>query len=40
MLGDHLLQHSVLGVSRAMHGRHTRHAPRQRGQLSVPMAKD
>ena len=26
MLADHLMQHRVLGVSRSIHGRHTRHA--------------
>ena len=25
MLGDHLVQHGVLGVSRAIHGRNTSH---------------
>jgi hypothetical protein len=27
MLGDHLVQHSVLGVSRTIQGHHTSHAP-------------
>src|SRR5262245_2614744 len=28
LLADHLVEHGMLGVSRAIHGRHTRHAQR------------
>jgi len=27
MLADHLVEHGVIGVSRAIHGHHTRHVP-------------
>jgi len=27
VFGDDLMEHGVLGVSRPIHGRHTRHAP-------------
>ena len=40
MLADNLMEHGVLGVSRAIHGLWTHHPSRYRAASGVPMPRD